>query len=439
MERYEAYKDSGIEWIGVIPEGWEVVPLKQRYSFITGFTPDTKRPEYYDLEGFDWVTIADMSSDVVTNTASKISQLAVDEINPTIIPSGSLMYSFKLSTGKTAFAGREVYTNEAIASFAPNNPCIRFLRYSSYLIEYAANKNIYGAKLLNASLLRNALLVYPPIEEQRAIADYLDAETAEIDALVTDCEREVGLLREYRKAVISEAVTRGLDPDVPMRDSGVEWIGRISESWSIVPLKHLVASIESGTSLDGASWPASDCEKGVLTLSAVYQSVFDSTQNKAVQPALYGRLSCPLKPGALLISRCNTSEWVGTAAYVDRAPDNLYLPDKLWQLTFDSDCRCRYIQYSLQGNMARNYFAALSVGASSSMQNIAKPDLLATPIAMPDSDLISKIVVYLDSKTSEIDSLIDAKQSMADRLREYRRSLISEAVTGKFRVSGVDE
>ena len=147
-----------------------------------------------------------------------------------------------------------------------------------------------------------------------------------------------------------------------MKDSGVEWIGKIPESWHAAPLKHMVASIESGTSLDGANWPASDDEKGVLTLSSVYQSRFDASCNKAVSPELYERLSCPLKNGTLLISRCNTSEWVGTAAYVHDAPDNLFLPDKLWQLSFTSDFICRYIQYALQANVARNYFAALSVG-----------------------------------------------------------------------------
>lgn len=128
---------------------------------------------------------------------------------------------------------------------------------------------------------------------------------------------------------------------------------------------------------------------------------------------------------------------MGTAAYVTDAPDNLFLPDKLWQLTFDSDFVCRFIQYSLQANAARNYFAALSVGASSTMQNIAKSDLLATPIAIPNGNGVAEIVAYLDTKTAEIDALIDAKQTMADKLREYRRSLISEAVTGKFKVPGV--
>ncbi len=275
------------------------------------------------------------------------------------------------------------------------------------------------------------------MSEQRAIANYLDSKTNEVDALVADCEREVDLLQEYRKAVISEAVTKGLGSDVPMKDSGVEWIGKIPESWHAAPLKHMVASIESGTSLDGANWPASDDEKGVLTLSSVYQSRFDASCNKAVSPELYERLSCPLKNGTLLISRCNTSEWVGTAAYVHDAPDNLFLPDKLWQLSFTSDFVCRYIQYALQANVARNYFAALSVGASSTMQNIAKPDLLAAPIAIPDEDEITAVVDYLDTKTAETDALIQAKQSMVDKLREYRRSLISEAVTGKFKVPGI--
>lgn len=320
----------------------------------------------------------------------------------------------------------------------------RFLKYSLDVARYAGYIDLVCNKATiphyTGEKLSRTPMVSPPYAEQYAIANYLDAKTAEIDGFIADNERAIELLREYRKSIISEAVTRGLDHKVTLRSTDDPWITEIPEHWNIIPLKYMNSNIESGTSVAGANWPADEDEKGVLTLSAVFQSTFDANQNKTVDPSLYHRLSCPLRKGALIISRCNTSEWVGTAAYVDEAPGNLYLPDKLWQLSFENDWTCRYVQYALQASFARNYFASLSVGASSSMQNIAKADLLAIKIAIPSNyDDVMQIVTYLDEETTHIDSLIADRQAMISKLQEYRKSLIFEAVTGKFKVPGVDD
>jgi Restriction endonuclease S subunits len=416
MERYEEYKDSGVEWIGEIPRGWGAAAAKRWARISNGSNPTTNgnTPVYG-------------SSGVAFKTCGESKQAP------------AVLLGRKGTIGSPSYIDHP-YWNVDTAFDVKTDEEVLKLRYYFYLatcFDYARYQTNTTVPSMTQTDYEDMIIPLPSVIEQQAIAGYLDAKTVEIDALVADCERAVDLLREYRKAVISEAVTKGLNPDALMKDSGVEWIGKIPESWHAAPLKHMVASIESGTSLDGANWPASDDEKGVLTLSSVYQSRFDASCNKAVSPELYERLSCPLKNGTLLISRCNTSEWVGTAAYVHDAPDNLFLPDKLWQLSFTSDFNCRYIQYALQANVARNYFAALSVGASSTMQNIAKPDLLAAPIAIPDENEITVVVDYLDTKTTETDALIQAKQSMIDKLREYRRSLISEAVTGKFKVPGI--
>lgn len=434
MERYSEYCESGTGWLGELPSHWQLRRISALYD---------ARNEKVSDQDYPPLSVTMQGIVPQLETAAKTQ----DGDNRKLVRTGDFVINSRSdrrgACGISAYDGSVTLISNVLA---PKDRNAMSTRYYSYLFRsegFADEFYRQGTGIVddlwstNWTRMKNILVARPPHAEQERIADYLDTRTAEIDALVAGCEREVELLLEYRKAVVSEAVTKGLDPDVPMKDSGVEWIGEIPETWLAAPLKHIVVSIESGTSLDGASWPASENEKGVLTLSAVYQSRFDANQNKAISTELYGRLSCPLKSGTLLISRCNTSEWVGTAAYVTDAPDNLFLPDKLWQLTFDSDFVCRFIQYALQANAARNYFAALSVGASSTMQNIAKSDLLATPIAIPNGNGVAEIVAYLDTKTAEIDALIDAKQTMADKLREYRRSLISEAVTGKFKVPGV--
>lgn len=434
MQQYDAYRDSGVEWLGKIPEGWDLRRISSLY--------DVRNEKVSDQ---DYPALSVTMQGVVPQleTAAKTQ----DGDNRKLVKAGDFVINSR-SDRRGACGISELDGSVTLISnvLSPRENLDMVPRYFSYLFRSEGFADEYyrqGTGIVddlwstNWTRMKNILVACPPPAEQRAIADYLDVKTTEIDGLVADCEREIELLQEYRKVVISEAVTKGIDPTVPMRDSGVEWIGEIPEDWITVPLKYLVRTIESGTSVEGATWAAGQDERGVLTLSAVYQSRFTPACNKAVEPSLYEHLSCPVRKGSLLISRCNTSEWVGTAAYVDEEHENLYLPDKLWQLTFSNDNICRYVRYALQANASRHYFSALSVGASSTMQNIAKTDLLSVPIAFPSDNLVEKIVTRLNSKTSRIDSLISDKQAMIDKLREYRRSHISEAVTGKFKVTGV--
>lgn len=422
MERYDEYKDSGIVWIGEIPAGWEVVPLKSRYHFVTGFTPDTKRPEYYDADGYDWVTISDLTDDVVTKTDSHISSRYIDEYNPNPIPKGSLMYSFKLSAGKTAFAGEDCFTNEAIASFDPSNPCLGFLRYSSYLIEFAANENIYGAKILNSSLLRNAAMIFPPLDEQRAIAAYLDCETAKVDSLIADCEREVELLQEYRKAVISEAVTKGLDPNAPMKDSGIEWIGEIPEGWKVVPFKiaaRVVADLQ-----DPQNYP----DLFQVSPERIEKDTGKLLECKSVSEAGVESDNHLFHEGDILYSKVRPALNKVTIATFD----GMCSADMYPIQTSFNHCWLKY--YMLSDTFMKQVIVSTD---RVKMPKLNKEELGRFKVVLPGNNEQRAIATYLDEKTAEIDALVADYQSMAKKLREYRKSLISEAVTGKFKVPGL--
>ena len=204
-------KDSGIEWIGYIPNNWEVCRIKNKYQLVTGFTPDTTRAEYYDDEhGLTWISIADIpdNNKYVYDSKSKISEIYIKEKHPEIVKKGSLLYSFKLSVGKTVFAGDDCYTNEAIASFKDNeNVVLPFLYYSAYLIEENSNINIYGAKILNQDLIKNAVTVFPPIKEQQEIAKYLDDKIRKINCIIDSKISQIEKLEDYKKSLIFEYVT----------------------------------------------------------------------------------------------------------------------------------------------------------------------------------------------------------------------------------------
>ena len=264
----------------------------------------------------------------------------------------------------------------------------------------------------------------PALNEQGKIAEYLDVKTTEIDALVADCEREVELLQEYRKAVISEAVTKGLDPDAPMKDSGIEWIGEIpagwgcenlgGHSWMLTPMRDKPEDLGGPIpwvrieDYDGKYITASKEGLGVTTSTV-------SEMNLKVYPvgALLCTSSCDLGKCAIV-----AKELVSNQRFIGIIPTD-YDIDYLYYLMLSNAERLNYLSTgTIQANLSRKSFEHLK-------------------LPYPPMNEQREIADYLDTKTAEIDALIEAKQSMADKLREYRRSLISEAVTGKFKVPGV--
>lgn len=221
-------KDSGIGYIGYIPKHWEVGKVKQYYKIITGFTPDTTQMGYYDdINGQNWVTISDICGKYTPDSTNrKISEKFIKLKCPKQTPKGSLLYSFKLSVGQVAFAKENIYTNEAIASFLDSDKCcLPFLFYSSSLIVNNANENIYGAKILNQNLIKNAFIVFPPLNEQKLISDYLDKKCELIEKMVNNKNSLISKLEEYKKNLIALTITGQLDVrdyEIPVTDDKID-------------------------------------------------------------------------------------------------------------------------------------------------------------------------------------------------------------------------
>ena len=207
LDKNVPMKDSGINWIGKIPANWKISKIKYEYNIQTGGTPDTSISEYYDGEN-KWVTIADINEKVIYDTESKITKSAIKSCSMGISPKDSLLFSFKLSIGKVAFCGENLYTNEAIATFLKGVQPLQYLYYAAPIfIVKNANENIYGAKLLNQQLIKDAPIVLPPAEEQIKMADYLDKECEKIDKTINDKKEQLETIKEYKKSLIYEYVT----------------------------------------------------------------------------------------------------------------------------------------------------------------------------------------------------------------------------------------
>lgn len=203
-------KDSGIDWIGKIPKHWEVKRFKEAIrKYTTGGTPPTSNTSYFDGDNI-WVCIGDIDDkNIVDDSKIKLTSEAIKDANIIKTPKGSLLYSFKLSIGKMAFANCDLYTNEAILSIFPNKK-IDLMFFYFMLPKYmdlASTENIYGAKMLNQKLIANALLVQPPVKEQTEIAQYLDKKPHTIDAITTNIGKQIEHLTELRKTLINDVVT----------------------------------------------------------------------------------------------------------------------------------------------------------------------------------------------------------------------------------------
>jgi type I restriction enzyme S subunit len=277
------------------------------------------------------------------------------------------------------------------------------------------------------------------LSEQLAIAAFLDRETAKIDALVEEQRRLIELLKEKRQAVISHAVTKGLDPTVPMKDSGVEWLGEVPAHWEVVPARRLVGKMEQGWSPQCEARPAqAPDEWGVLKVGCVNGGVFAPDENKALPPELDAPAELRIHANDLLVSRANTRELVGSAAVVDRDYPNLLLCDKLYRLTFgDGRCDPRWAGKYMSSRHARGQFELAATGASSSMVNISQAVILDMPLALPPMHEQASILKWLNADLERLAALEYGSLSAIALLQERRAALISAAVTGKIDVRGL--
>lgn len=283
----------------------------------------------------------------------------------------------------------------------------------------------------------NFQLALPPINEQRSIARFLDYKTAQIDALIVKKETLLKKLAEKRTALISQAVTKGCDRAVPMKDSGVEWLGEIPAHWRVVRLRFLIHKIEQGWSPSCDNRQAELEEWGVLKAGCVNSERFDESENKALPNDVEPKLQYEIYDGDILMSRANTKELLGSAAIVVNPRKKLLLCDKLYRLSVGQDSNRRYLVRLLRSCIARFQYEQDATGSSGSMQNIGQDTIKDLTFPIPplnEQELISR---YLDETLLKLSSTEETIKEAIAKLKEYRTALITNAVTGKIDVRDV--
>ena len=437
MSRYKAYPeytDSGLQWLGGMPNHWRLRKSKYIFSRVQR-----------GVRSEDGVVTAFRDGQVTlrTNRRTEGFTESIKEIGYQGVREGDLLvHAMDGFAGAIGVSDSDGKCSPVCSVCIPTDESEVHARYFGYLVRQLAVTD-YISSLAKGIRERSTEFRYsefsvlglalPPKSEQKTIADFLDHETAKIDDLIEKQQRLIELLKEKRQAVISHAVTKGLDPSAPMKDSGGEWLGEVPAHWEVIRLKNVISKIESGVSVNAVDSPAGEGFLGVLKTSCVYRGEFDPAENKAVVPDEYDRVACPVTTGTLIVSRMNTPDLVGAAGVVRQNYSNLYLPDRLWQVTF-AGAAPAFVHYWSNTPNYRAQVKVVCAGTSSSMQNLSQDDFRCFFLAVPSVREQNAITAFLECETAKFDRLMSEAQGASILLQERRTALISAAVTGKIDV-----
>jgi type I restriction enzyme S subunit len=433
MKKYDNYKDSGIEWIGEIPENWEMWKISHAFKRIgSGTTPESGNPLYHENGTINWLNTGDLNDGILNSCNKKVTAKALEDFSSLkIFPAGSLvMAMYGATIGKTSIINFDTTTNQACCVFCKGEIIdVKFLQY--WFIgnkEHIINLAIGGGQPnISQNILKDVRVSCPNFNEQQLIANYLDHKTTQIDTLIAKKEQFISLLQEERTAVINQAVTKGLDPNVPMKDSGIEWLGEIPEHWEVKKLK-FVSKITRGAILRPVDEPSYFDDNGEWT----YLNISDATicdkyldYGKLRLSELGSTKSARVEPNNLIITASAT---IGKP-FINKIPvcvHDGFIP--ITELKVNIDFLYNYFKNPQLFN---------GLGKSNTQKNIYLEDVKNLIIPIPNLEEQLLIARYIEEEIIRIETLISKSLQEIELLKEYKTALISEVVTGKVDVRDV--
>lgn len=419
-------KDSGIEWIKEIPFDWDISPLKYNYHLIAGATPDSSNMALWD-GNVNWITPADFKTkDIfVSEGARKLSEMGYKSCSTSMVPAGSIIFSKRAPIGSVAISTQELCTNQGCLSLVAKNNAVNNKYYYYVLSIYDDVFNLYGSgttfKEISATVFGNVMLPYPNRDLQNKIVAFLDSKCAEIDFLLSDIQSEIETLEEYKKSVITEAVTKGLNSDVKMKDSGIEYVGYIPSSWEIHPVYYYFGERKAKN--------YALKEQNLLSLS--YGKIIrkDINTNGGLLPASFNTYNI-VESGDIIIRPTDlqndkrslrtglvTEHGIITSAYIDLMPI--------------ADINSEYFHYLLHAFDVMKVFYNMGNGVR---QGLNYSEFSKLMIFAPSRKEQDDIVAYLKYTCTAIEESIALKKEQLETLEEYKKSVIYEYVTGKKEV-----
>jgi type I restriction enzyme S subunit len=444
---YSAYKDSGVEWLGEIPAYWRWQRLRHTCKKITDGSHQSPPAV---IDGQPYVTVRDLvDGKVDVDNAARISEndfrsLERNGCRPQI---GDVLFSKDGSVGKVALVERNDFV--VLSSLAILRPGPDTLSpYLAYFLSSASGVSQIASRFAGAALRRITLDVIvdlitsiPPKEEQRAIAAFLDRQTARIDALVAKKERLIELLQEKRTALITQAVTKGIDLKVPMKDSGVVWVGSIPAHWELRRCATLF-SLFSGYAFKSEFFSRESEDAPILVTPGNFHpngGLYFTQENTTHYSGDFAP-GFALKVGDWLIVMTDLSYKrliLGKCVKVDR--DRLLLNQRVARIIPTQKANSthpEFLAYALNSDAVREQVMLSTTGAT--VFHSSPEKIRQCWIARPPLKEQQKISAYLDRETTKLDALIAKVSEGIERLNEYRTALISASVTGKIDVREED-
>lgn len=446
FQHYESYKDSGVEWLGKVPRHWQVKRLKfaaanKKFAIVDGPFGTQLKADDYRENGVPLVRISNLSysGKFDSDNLVFIDTTKAAELERSRISKGDVVVGKTGATiGKSALIKDFDYAIIASSCLkvSPNKNILssQFLLYSVVSDGFLKTLiNISGGSTrdtINIEPFGNLNIALPPCEEQAAIADFLDRKTAKIDALIAEQQRLIELLIEKRQAVISHAVTKGLNPNVPMKESGVEWLGEVPEHWETKRLKQIVEIPIT----DGPHETPRFYDEGVpfVSAEAISSGQIDFSKIRGFisdeDNALYSRKYKPKMHDIYMIKSGATT---GVTAIVeDRMEFNIWSPLAVIRCGESVDP-----YFMLNYMRSRNFLDAISLNWSfGTQQNIGMGVIQNLACSIPSLHEQKLITKYLKEETEKLGELIGQSNQAIELLQERRSALISAAVTGKIDV-----
>jgi len=434
MKKYDSYKDSGIEWIGEIPSHWAIKKLNYCFEQIgSGTTPTAGKSEYYENGEFNWLQTGDLNDTEIFETSKKITQSALNDYSTLrFYQKNSLVIAMYGATiGKTGLLNIESTTNQACCVLSkPKGLNHRFAFYwLNYVKPHVISLSYGGGQPnINQEQIRSLKIQIPTPEEQTAIATYLDRKTAEIDELIADKKRLLELYEEEKTAIINQAVTKGINPDVPMKDSGIEWLGEIPEHWEVKRLK-TIARVQTGRTPKIQNSQIDFFENGEINWFTPSDfdgnSVLIESKRKLIFEAIEtGEVELFPENSIFLVSIGAT---LGKVSYFrEKASANQQINIIIFHPTFNPV----FGYYFLVGN--KEVITLEADYTTLPILNQSKTKSLS--FAVPPFKEQQSIVNYIEAECSRLQAKKSKTEKLIALLTEYRTALISEVVTGKIKV-----
>ncbi len=441
---YPKYKESGVEWLGRVPEHWTVMPVRLAARLESGHTPSRNHPEYWEDCSIPWFTLADVwqiregGINVVTDTKEKVSDLGIANSAARVLPAGTVMLSRTASVGFSAIMGIDMATTQDFANWVCGlslTPLFLLQVFRAMGQEFrrlmmgSTHNTIYMPDIAS---LRFAL---PTALEQASIVAFVDHETTKIDALIAEQQRLIELLQEKRQAVISHAVTKGLNPDAPMKDSRIEWLGKVPERWGVVKIGHLLAEPPKN-GLSPEITPSGTTP--TFSIAAVRSGRVDIEPHlKYCDVSLDKASQYFVTQGDVLVLRGSGSkDLVGTAGVViDAPPSNCIYPDILIRLKPSREVSRWYLVQTLNCPIIRPQ-VVVAAQTAAGIWKLAGGELREIRMPLPPLAEQLEIEASVLKAAEAADDLIATVEASLTLLQERRSALISAAVTGQIDVRG---